>query len=208
MDKQTYTKAELASILGVCTRTIERRINDGAISQVQLVPGGAVRITHEEVQRILGQRNGAPGSVASGQGSVGSGGNQSDNPSAIPSSENGVGGALTPSAPPEAATSGQCSVVRGDQESVIPRGSAGSPPADSRRLSTPVAVAPAAADLPHGAGGKSTTPPSAPQGEVDSEQWAVGSGDGSGNSGEDGGQDAHPTEDGEHCDPPHHEVPA
>lgn len=49
--RRVKTEAEVASIFGVSTRTVRRRIRDGSIRAVRL--GGAVRIPDEEVERIL-----------------------------------------------------------------------------------------------------------------------------------------------------------
>lgn len=50
--KKAWTRQEVATTLGISLRTVDRRIGDGTIRTIRL-GGRAVRITDDEVQRIL-----------------------------------------------------------------------------------------------------------------------------------------------------------
>lgn len=53
--RQTYTVEELAKILGLSTKTIFRRIQDGVIRPLSKdITGAATRISKAEVDRLLG----------------------------------------------------------------------------------------------------------------------------------------------------------
>lgn len=47
-----YTIKEVAEIFNISEATVNRRIKDGSIKIMQLSPGGAVRISAAEIERL------------------------------------------------------------------------------------------------------------------------------------------------------------
>ncbi|MCC6897593.1 MAG: helix-turn-helix domain-containing protein [Polyangiaceae bacterium] len=51
-EKVYLTTAEAAELLGVCTKTVKRWVDTGALPHVRL-PGGGIRVSVAELERVL-----------------------------------------------------------------------------------------------------------------------------------------------------------